>query len=103
MGARWDHQDLVFCNTIGRPVEAQNLVRRSFKPLLERAGLPSIRFHDLRHTSATLLLGQNVHPKVVQERLGHSQVSVTMDTYSHVMPSMQRDAADKLDAMFGGA
>jgi len=63
---------------------------------------PPIRFHDLRHTAATLLLGQNVHPKVVQERLGHSQISVTMDTYSHVMPSMQRDAADKLDAMFGG-
>jgi integrase len=58
-----------------------------------------IRFHDLRHTSATFLLTQGVHPKVVQERLGHSQIGLTMDTYSHVMPSMQKDAAGQLDAM----
>jgi integrase len=101
-GAAWHDWDLVFCNTVGKPIEGQNLTRRSFKPLLARAGLPPIRFHDLRHTAATLLLAQNVHPKVVQERLGHSQIAVTMDTYSHVMPSMQREAADKLDAMLGG-
>ncbi len=73
--------------------------RCHFKPLLKRAGLPDIRFHDLRHTSASLLLAAGVHPKVVPERLGHSQISVTMDIYSHVLPTMQRDAADKIGAM----
>jgi integrase len=76
-------------------------VRRSFKPLLKEAGLPDIRFHDLRHTAATLLLAKGVHPKIVQERLGHSSINLTLDTYSHVMPTLQRDAADKLDELFG--
>jgi integrase len=102
-GSEWTDIDLVFANQHGRPMERQNVVKRSFQPLLAAAGLPRVRFHDLRHSAATLLLSQDVHPKVVQERLGHSTISVTMDIYSHVMPSMQRDAADKLDAMFGGA
>jgi len=93
--------DFVFCDTQGGPVRKSNLVRRSFLPLLKRAGLPRIRFHDLRHTAATLLLLQGVHPKVVQERLGHSQISITLDTYSHVLPSMGREAAAKLDALLG--
>lgn len=59
----------------------------------------TIRFHDLRRTSATLLLAAGVHPKVVQERLGHSQIGITLDTYSHVVPTMQLEAASKLDAM----
>lgn len=92
--------EFVFCDTQGGPVRKSNLVRRSFLPLLKRAGLPRIRFHDLRHTAATLLLLQGVHPKVVQERLGHSQISITLDTYSHVLPSMGREAAAKLDALF---
>ncbi len=91
--------DRVFCNTEGAPLRRPDFHRRSFKPLLKRAGLPNIRFHDLRHTSATLMLGAGVHPKVVQERLGHSQISVTLDVYSHVMPGMQRDAADRMDAL----
>ncbi len=61
-----------------------------------------MRFHDLRHSAATILLTMGVHPKVVQELLGHSQISMTMDTYSHVLPSMLRDAMDGLDTMFGG-
>ena len=73
-----------------------------FKPLLKKAGLPDIRFHDLRHTSATLLLSAGVHPKVVQERLGHSQISITLDTYSHVLPTMQKEAASKLDEVLSG-
>ncbi len=101
-GPEWTDIDLVFANQHGRPMERQNVVKRSFQPLLTAAELPRVRFHDLRHSAATLLLSQNVHPKVVQERLGHSTISVTMDTYSHVMPSMQREAADKLDAMLGG-
>ena len=91
----------VFCDTEGGPVRRPNLLRRSFLPLLKRAGLPRIRFHDLRHTAATLLLLQGVHPKVVQERLGHSQISITLDTYSHVLPSMGREAAERLNAFFG--
>ena len=84
---------LVFCNNQGGPLRKSNLVRRSFLPLLKRAGLPVIRFHDLRHTAATLLLVQGVHPKIVQERLGHSQISLTLDTYSHILPGMGREAA----------
>lgn len=103
MLAERDLQEFVFCDTHGGPVRKSNLVRRSFLPLLKRAGLPRIRFHDLRHTAATLLLLEGVHPKVVQERLGHSQISITLDTYSHVLPSMGRDAANKLDALLGEA
>ena len=93
--------NLVFTDTKGGPIRKTNLLRRSFRPLLERAGLPRIRFHDLRHTSATLLLAEGVHPKVVQERLGHSNISLTLDTYSHAVPTMQRDAADRMDDLIG--
>ena len=95
----WDDHDLVFPNGVGRPIGKWNLLRRSFVPLLERAGLPRIRFHDLRHTAATLLLSLGEHPKVVQERLGHSTIAMTMDIYSHVMPTLQRQAADRLDTL----
>ena len=99
MGAAWDDIDLVFPNEIGRPLEGSNLLRRSFFPILRRAGLPRIRFHDLRHTAATLMLGESVHPKVVAEMLGHSQISTTLDLYSHVTPTMQRQATEALDAV----
>ena len=98
-GPAWDDLDLVFPNKVGRPINRPNLLRRSFIPLLERAALPRIRFHDLRHTAATLLLSLGEHPKVVQERLGHSTIAMTMDTYSHVMPTLQRQAADRLDTL----
>ena len=97
LGSAWEDKDLVFANEVGGAVEASNLLRRSFRPLLKAAGLPSIRFHDLRHTAATLLLGRGVHPKIVSEMLGHSQIAVTLDTYSHVTPSMQRDATRAMD------
>ncbi len=89
-GDAWEDHGLVFTNEVGRPMDATNLRRRYFQPLLERAGLPRIRFHDLRHTAATLLLSQDVHPKIVSERLGHSRVGITLDLYSHVTPTMQR-------------
>jgi integrase len=76
-----------------------NLHRRSYKPLLKKAGLPDIRLYDVRHTCATLMLCGKVHPKVVQELLGHANVTVTLDTYSHVLPNMQGQAAEKMDAM----
>ena len=66
------------------------------KLLLEKAGLPDIRFHNLRHSTVTLLLSKGVHPKVVQEILGHSEISMTLDTYSHVLRTIQRDAMDKM-------
>jgi integrase len=95
----WRDPNLVFASNIGTPLDPSNLVSRSFKPLLRRAGLPSIRFHDLRHACATLLLSEGVPIKVVQEVLGHSSVSVTMDVYSHVLPDMQERAAAAMEAM----
>lgn len=96
----WDDLDLIFANAIGRHIEATNLLRRSWRPLLERAGLPAIRFHDLRHTCATLLLGQGVPVKVVAEMLGHADAGVTLKVYQHVSETMQTDAAAKMEALF---
>jgi integrase len=90
----------VFTDTHGGHLRRSNVHRYSYKPLLKRAGLPEIRFHDLRHTAATLLLLDGVHPKVVQERLGHSKIGITLDTYSHVLPTMQKEAAARLDRLF---
>ena len=78
----------------------QNLIRRHFKPLLMKAELRDIRFHDLRHTCASLLLQAGEHPKIVQELLGHSKISITMDLYSHSIPSMQKETAKKMDSIF---
>jgi integrase len=100
LGPAWDEQDLVFANEIGRPIEQGNLLRRSFWPLLSTAALPRIRFHDLRHTAATLLLSQGVHPKVVSELLGHSSIGLTLDIYSHVLPDMQQHAVTAMDRLF---
>ena len=75
----------------------ERLTFYELKKLLQKAGLPDVRFHDLRHSVATMLLSMGTHPKVVQELLGHSQISMTMDIYSHVLPTMQRDAISKLN------
>ena len=99
LGPAWEDNDLVFANEVGRPIEVRNMIRRSFIPLLEKANLPQIRFHDLRHTAATLLLSEGVHPKVVAEMLGHARISTTIDLYSHVTPTMQREATEALDAV----
>ncbi len=101
LGDAWDNQDLVFANEVGRPIESQNLMARAFLPLLKRAGLPRIRFHDLRHTAATLLLGQDVNPKIVSEMLEHASVSITLDLYSHILPDMQQTATAAMDALLG--
>ncbi|MHB1324976.1 MAG: site-specific integrase [Thermoleophilia bacterium] len=97
-GPAWQETGFVFTSTIGTPLEPDN-IGRWFKPLLKKAGLPDIRFHDLRHTAASLLLVQGVQPRVVMETLGHSQISLTMNRYSHVMPVLQREAAEKMDAI----
>jgi integrase len=95
-GDRWQEHDLMFPSTLGTPMDPSNMYK-DFKDTLKKAGLPDIRFHDLRHTAATLMLLQGTHPKIVQERLGHSDISLTMNTYSHVLPSMQEEAAEKMD------
>jgi integrase len=101
-GAAWQGEawDLVFCTQRGTPLEARNLLR-DFKKLLERASLPDMRFHDLRHSAATLLLAKGVPERVVMEILGHSQLSQTM-RYSHVIPKLQQEAARKLDELLTG-
>jgi integrase len=96
-GSLWEETSLVFTSTIGTPVDVGNLTYRSFRPLLKSADLPRIRFHDLRHTCATLLLSKGTHPKIVQEMLGHANISMTMDTYSHVLPDIQEKAVSAMD------
>lgn len=91
---------LVFPTRAGTLWNASNLRQQSFRPLIEVAGVPRIAFHDLRHTSATLLLLAGVHPKVVQERLGHASIRQTLETYSHVLPSMQEGAARQFERLF---
>lgn len=98
-GLVWQERDIVFSNELGGFTEPTHLHRR-FKNLLKKAGLPAIRFHDLRHSAATILLGMNVPGKVVQELLGHSTISTTIDRYSHVLPLMQWEMRDKLDDWF---
>lgn len=99
-GAEWTDRGFVFSTGIGTPIEPRRITRE-FKALLVRAGLPPARLHDLRHSCATLLLAQGVNPRVVMEILGHSQVSLTLNTYSHVLPTLQQDAAHKIDAILG--
>ena len=97
----WQEQGLVFPSAVGTPLSGGNL-NRSFKAMLQRAGLPkSTRFHDLQHTCATLLLKQGVNPKFVQELLGHGDVSLTLNVYSHVLPDMGDTAAGAMDAALG--
>jgi integrase len=97
LGDLYEHQGLVFATQKGTLVNPTNLRKRSFEPLLEKAGLPALRFHDLRHTCATLLLSRNVNPKIVSEMLGHATIAITLDTYSHVLPNMQKGAARALE------
>jgi integrase len=99
--AQWADNGLVFTTGIGTPLDAQNIVNRHFKPLLKRAGLPSIRWHDLRHTYATLLLARGTHPTYVQKSLGHASVQLTLDRYSHWMPSMGCNTAEGIDEALG--
>jgi integrase len=101
LGPNWNGIDLVFPNVLGGPMRPSNLIRNSFKPILRESGLPHIRFHDLRHTAATILLLNGVHPKVVSEMLGHASIQITLDTYSHVLPEMQAQATAAMDTAFG--
>jgi integrase len=90
--------DLIFTTVHGEPINQEYLVKKHFKPLLRESGLPNIRLCDLRHTSATLALTVGVAPKVVSEQLGHASAAFTLDTYPHVLPHMQEEAASKMEA-----
>jgi integrase len=102
-GAEYQYHDLVFATNDGTPVMLRNLIRRHFRPALLRAEITTdFRLYDLRHSCATLLLAANEHPKVVSERLGHASITLTLDTYSHVLPSMQQAASEKLENILFG-
>jgi integrase len=98
-GPAWSDNDLVFCDEIGAPLSPTNETK-TFQRLTAAAKLPVIRFHDLRHTAATILLAKGVHVKLVSEMLGHSSIVLTLDTYSHVIPAMHADAAAAMDTVF---
>lgn len=100
-GSRWQEGDFVFSTTVGTPMVAGDVTAR-FQRLLHAADLPRMRFHDLRHGAASLLLSQGVHPRVVMQMLGHSTIALTMDTYSHVIPQLERDAADVMEIALRG-
>lgn len=100
-GSGWHENGFVFTSRAGAPLDPW-AVNKAFKRLLTAAGLPDIRFHDLRHTAATFLLAQGVDPRTIMETLGHSQISLTLNTYSHVLPSLQRDAADRMNRILVG-
>ena len=97
LGSLWQDNGLVFPTTTGTTTSGTNLLGWHFKPLLKRAGLPAIRLHDLRHTCATILLMAGKHPKFVQEMFGHANISITLDTYSHVIEGMDGGLADAMD------
>jgi integrase len=101
-GSDWLDRGFVFTGDHGQPLDPDGALRDAFKAVLEKTGLPDIRLHDLRHSAASLLLALNIHPRVVMELLGHSQISLTMDTYSHTVPEILREAIDKLGAALNG-
>ena len=100
-GNKWEDSDFVFTTRNGKALYAKNIRRSSFRKVLVAAALPRIRFHDLRHTAATLLLGQGVHPKIVSEMLGHASIGITLDLYSHATPTIQREATAAFDRLLG--
>src|ERR671911_710401 len=100
LGDLYRDDGLVFTSGVGTLINPSNLRRRSFAPLLQRAGLPQIRFHDLRHTCATLLLSRNTNPRLVQALLGHATVAITLDTYSHIIPGMGNLTARTMESIF---
>ena len=98
LGLALTGQDLVFAHPDGSPLDPST-VTHAFGELINKVDLPHIRFHDLRHTHATLMLKGGVHPKIVSERLGHANIGITLDTYSHVVPGLQEAAALRFDAL----
>ncbi|MFE9273917.1 tyrosine-type recombinase/integrase [Paenibacillus glucanolyticus] len=100
-GSHYEDHGLVICTKVGKPLNPRNLLRTFYK-IMKKADVPKIRFHDLRHTVATLMLARNINPKVVKEILGHSDIRVTLDTYSHVLPSVHKETATQYGEMLFG-
>lgn len=96
LGAEYNDHDLVICTQHGKPINPRNF-RKFFYETTKRIGLPQIRVHDLRHTHATMLIGQNVNVKLISSRRGHSSIKTMLDIYSHVLPSMDKSISDELD------
>lgn len=96
LGEAYEDHDLVVCSWNGQPINPTD-INKDFTMAIKLSGVPQIRFHDLRHTHATILLQMGENPKVVSERLGHSEVGITLDTYSHVLPNMQKELANNFD------
>lgn len=97
-GSAYQDRDLVFASAVGTPLEPGTILR-TWARVVAAAGVGHVRWHDLRHAHATLMLAAGVHPKIVSERLGHASVNITLDTYSHVVPGLQEAAAAQLDAL----
>lgn len=100
-GPTYTDSGLVFTDAVGRALKPYSVSQR-FAAFVRASGLGPLRFHDLRHAHATLLLTRGVHPKIVSERLGHASIGITLDTYSHVLPGMQEEAVRDLDAWLAG-
>lgn len=100
MSEAWEDLDLVFPSTVGTPLDPRNLTR-DFGAVCERAGIRSGRFHNLLHSAARMLLAEGMPLRVIQELLGHSSIQITADTYTHVVPVLLADVADRIDARFG--
>ena len=98
-GPAWSEDNLVFCTELGEPQHPDRFTR-AFGAATRRAGVPTIRLHDLRHTWATLALEAGIHPKVVSERLGHATTGITLDLYSHVQPELDAQAATTVAQLF---
>ncbi|MDH3943245.1 MAG: site-specific integrase, partial [Anaerolineae bacterium] len=101
MNKRWSDSNHVFVSSIGSPIDPTNLLR-TFRQLLKEAGLPKMRFHDLRHTAASIMLNNGIDVLVASQRLGHARPSITLDVYGHLMPAIQNEAAEVLDSILAG-
>jgi integrase len=99
-GPIWQEHGLVFPSTVGTPAEERNVLRR-FQKICADNGFPKLRVYDLRHSRASLLINEGVHPKKISERLGHSSIKLTMDTYGHLFEGSDRDSAEKMEKLFG--
>jgi len=102
LGQSYERNNFVFATDEGKPIYLRNLRKRNFAKILEKADLTGFRLYDLRHSTATLLLSEGINPKIVSERLGHASIVLTLDTYSHVLPDMQKEATSKLGQMLFG-
>jgi integrase len=99
-GDLWKEGNFVFTSRFGKPLDTSNVLH-DFHEILNNAGLPKVRFYDLRHTHASLLIAEGVHPKKIAERFGHASIKLTMDTYGHLFEGSDRESAERMQRIFG--